>query len=129
KPNAFRSVYRAGRENVTPAAGPVRFRLYNARRHDKERAMKGKICLVTGANAGIGLQTAHGLASAGATVVMTARSPDKGAKAVADVKEASGNEDVELLELDLASTESVRRAAETFLQRHDRLDVLVNNAG
>ncbi len=91
--------------------------------------MKDKVCLVTGANAGIGLETARGLAKAGALVVMTARDRSKGEAAVADVKRSTSSDRVELLDLDLASLASVRKAAAEFLERHDRLDVLVNNAG
>ena len=91
--------------------------------------MSGKISLVTGANSGIGLQTALGLARRGDTVYMGARSPEKGEAAAADVREQSGNEQVHVLILDLASLASVRAAAATFLAQHDRLDVLVNNAG
>ncbi|MEM6995385.1 MAG: SDR family oxidoreductase [Myxococcota bacterium] len=93
------------------------------------QSLKDKVCLVTGANAGIGRETARGLAQEGATVVMAARNRSKGEEAVADVKETSGNDKVELLELDLASLASVRAAAKTFLERHDRLDLLINNAG
>jgi retinol dehydrogenase 12 len=91
--------------------------------------MKDRICLVTGANTGLGLETARGLARRGATVVMTARDVDKGRAAVEEVRRTSDNDDVELLELDLASTASVRRAAASFLDRHDALHLLVNNAG
>lgn len=91
--------------------------------------MKDRICLVTGANTGIGLETARSLARLGATVVMTARDVDKGRAAVEEVRRTSDNDDVELLELDLASTASIRRAAASFLDRHDALHVLVNNAG
>jgi len=92
-------------------------------------ALASKVALVTGANTGIGLETARGLAEQGATVVMTSRNMDKGNAAVADVKATSGNDKVEVLQLDLASFASIRAAAETFLSKHDRLDILVNNAG
>jgi retinol dehydrogenase-12 len=92
-------------------------------------AMRGKVALITGSNTGVGLETARGLAEQGATIVMTARSREKGDAAVADVKASTGNDDVELIVLDLASLESVRAAAREFLARHDRLDLLVNNAG
>lgn len=91
--------------------------------------MKDKVCLVTGANTGIGRETARGLAQQGATVVMAARNRSKGEEAVADIKACTGNDRVELLDLDLASLTSVREAARTFLASHDRLDLLVNNAG
>lgn len=91
--------------------------------------MKDRICLVTGANSGIGLETARGLAAKGATVVMTARSRSKGEQAVADVQQGTGNPRVELLELDLADLASVRTAAASFTARFEQLHVLVNNAG
>jgi NAD(P)-dependent dehydrogenase (short-subunit alcohol dehydrogenase family) len=91
--------------------------------------IREKVALVTGANVGIGLETARGLARAGAAVIMTARDPDRGRAAVEDVKASTGRDDVELLHLDLASFDSVRRAAEEVKSRHDRLHLLVNNAG
>ena len=91
--------------------------------------MKGRICLVTGANTGIGLETARELARQGAVVVMTSRNLERGEAAVADVRGSTGSDAVELLQLDLASKTSIRSAAATFLSRHDQLHVLVNNAG
>lgn len=91
--------------------------------------MKDRICLVTGANSGIGLETARGLAAKGATVVMTARSRSKGEQAVADIQQTTGNPRVELLDLDLADLASVRAAAADIIARFDQLHVLVNNAG
>lgn len=91
--------------------------------------VKDRICLVTGANTGVGLETARALSALGATVVMTARDPEKGRAAVEDVKRSTGNDQVELLALDLASLQSVRDAASRFAQRHHALHVLVNNAG
>ncbi|MGB1017236.1 MAG: SDR family oxidoreductase, partial [Nannocystaceae bacterium] len=69
------------------------------------------------------------LARRGATVVMCARDRGRGEAAVADVRRSTGSEAVELLMLDLASFASIREAATDFLARHDRLDVLINNAG
>jgi NAD(P)-dependent dehydrogenase (short-subunit alcohol dehydrogenase family) len=91
--------------------------------------MQGKTVLVTGANQGIGKATALALAQQGARVVLLSRSDEKGRKAVADIQAATGSKDVELLVADLSSLEEVRRAAAEFKQRHDRLHVLVNNAG
>ena len=92
-------------------------------------SIEGKTCLVTGANTGIGLETARALAGQGAKVIMTARNRDKGEAALADVRKSTGSDGVELLELDLASFASIRRAAAEVLERHPRLHVLVNNAG
>jgi NAD(P)-dependent dehydrogenase (short-subunit alcohol dehydrogenase family) len=91
--------------------------------------LTGKVILVTGANAGIGLATATGLAAMGATVVMTARDRAKGSAARDEVVRRTGNDRVIVGDLDLASLASVRAFAAWFLEEHDRLDVLVNNAG
>lgn len=91
--------------------------------------MQGKICLVTGANTGIGLETARALAQQGARVFMTSRNAQKGHAAIEDVRRTVPAADVELLDLDLSSLDSVRAAAEAFLAQSERLDVLVNNAG
>lgn len=87
------------------------------------------VCLVTGANSGIGKATAAALAAAGATVVMVARSQARGEAALAEVRQASGNDRLTLLLADLSSQTAVRQLAATFRQQFSRLDVLVNNAG
>lgn len=91
--------------------------------------MTGKVCLVTGANAGIGKETALGLARLSATVVMICRDRDRGEAAQREIKQRSGNDRVELMTCDLGSQDSIRAFASEFKQRHNRLDVLVNNAG
>ncbi|MGZ4690943.1 MAG: SDR family oxidoreductase [Acidimicrobiia bacterium] len=91
--------------------------------------MTGKVVAITGANAGIGKETAVGLARLGATVVMTSRDARRGADALADVRDRSGSTNVELVALDLADVASIRAFATELLDRHDRLDVLVDNAG
>jgi NAD(P)-dependent dehydrogenase (short-subunit alcohol dehydrogenase family) len=91
--------------------------------------LTGQVIIVTGANSGIGKETAVALAAMGATVVMTARSQTKGEEALAEVVARSGSSTVELGSLDLASFASIRSFAAWFLDRYDRLDVLVNNAG
>lgn len=94
-----------------------------------DTSMAGKICLVTGANQGIGKETALGLARMGATVVMVARDRPKGEAALAEVKARSGSANVELMIADFASLESIRALAIEFRARHSALNVLVNNAG
>jgi len=89
----------------------------------------GKVCLVTGGNSGIGLETAIGLASSGATVVIVSRDAKRGVQAKEEIARRSGNSRVELIVADLSSRGGVRHAAEQFLSRHERLHVLVNNAG
>ncbi|HSB10758.1 MAG TPA: SDR family oxidoreductase [Blastocatellia bacterium] len=91
--------------------------------------MTGKACIVTGASSGIGKETALGLAKLGAAVVMVSRDRARGEAALREIKQKSGNRKVELMICDLSSQNSIRRFAEEFRQRHERLDVLVNNAG
>jgi NAD(P)-dependent dehydrogenase (short-subunit alcohol dehydrogenase family) len=91
--------------------------------------MRNKVVVITGSNIGIGKETAVGLASLGATTVLACRNQEKAEAAAAEVKERSGNDDVPLVSLDLADLDSVRTAADEILDRWDRLDVLINNAG
>jgi NAD(P)-dependent dehydrogenase (short-subunit alcohol dehydrogenase family) len=91
--------------------------------------MDGRTVLITGGNTGLGLETAVALAREGAPVVITSRDTQKGAVAQAEIRERSGSDDLEVVELDLASLASVREFAPRFAERHDHLDVLVNNAG
>jgi NAD(P)-dependent dehydrogenase (short-subunit alcohol dehydrogenase family) len=93
------------------------------------REMTGKLCIVTGANDGIGKETALGLAKLDATVVMLCRDRDRGEASQREIKQRSGNDRVELMICDLGSRDSIREFASEFKLRHDRLDVLVNNAG
>ncbi|VAW39358.1 Retinol dehydrogenase 13 [hydrothermal vent metagenome] len=97
--------------------------------NNPDKIMTDKICLVTGANAGIGKITASSLAKMGATVIMVARSKARGEAALADVRQASGSSDVHLLLGDLSSQASIRELAKTFKANYSQLHVLVNNAG
>ncbi|MCA9968992.1 MAG: SDR family oxidoreductase [Anaerolineales bacterium] len=91
--------------------------------------MQDKVCLVTGANSGIGKETALALAQRGATVVMVARSRTRGEAALAEVRQACGHDRVALLLADLSVQAEVRQLAAAFRRQYARLDVLVNNAG
>ena len=91
--------------------------------------MRNRICLVTGANSGIGLETARGLARLDARVVMVCRDPVKGETARRDVMTTTGNGKVDLLIADLASLDSVRQLAEQVKARYPKLHVLIHNAG
>lgn len=92
-------------------------------------AMQDKTCMVTGATDGIGLVTATELARRGARLVVVSRSPERCRKVVERIRQETGNQDIEFIAADLASQAEIRRAAQEFLGRHRRLDVLVNNAG
>jgi retinol dehydrogenase-13 len=91
--------------------------------------LTGKTVIITGANTGIGLETAVDLAKRGARVILGCRSVEKGEKTAVIVRQRSRNEDVIFIQLDLASLDSVRAAAELILQREPRIDILINNAG
>lgn len=91
--------------------------------------LKNKVCLVTGATGGIGLLTAQALAQMGGTVVVVSRSAQKCADTVSRLKIATANPNVDYIAGDLSVMSQVKQVADQFLQRYDRLDVLVNNAG
>ncbi|WP_437542195.1 SDR family oxidoreductase [Sorangium sp. So ce367] len=91
--------------------------------------MNGKVCIVTGGNTGIGKETARGLAQAGAKVVLACRDTGRGEAARDDIARSTGRKDVEVIALDLGSKASIRAFGERFRAAHERLDVLVNNAG
>ena len=91
--------------------------------------MKGQVAVVTGANSGIGFETAVGLARLGATTVLACRSPQRAGQAAAEVRRRAGADDVHVVEIDLADLASVERGAKELAERFDRLHVLVNNAG
>jgi NAD(P)-dependent dehydrogenase (short-subunit alcohol dehydrogenase family) len=90
--------------------------------------LTGKTMIITGANSGIGKEAAIQLARCGANIILACRSVERGERALAEVKLAAQSEKVELMRVDLASQTSIRRFAEEFLSKYDRLDVLINNA-
>ncbi len=89
----------------------------------------GRVAVVTGANGGLGLETARELARKGATVVMGVRNQERAERAVADIEAEIPGARLELRELDLASLESVKVFAERAVGEHPTIDLLVNNAG
>ncbi|MBX3193140.1 MAG: SDR family oxidoreductase [Labilithrix sp.] len=93
------------------------------------KALAGKVAVVTGANTGIGKETAKGLAERGATVVLAVRDLAKGEAARADILDATGSADLVVLPLDLGSRRSIRTFVELLNEQLGRLDILVNNAG
>jgi NAD(P)-dependent dehydrogenase (short-subunit alcohol dehydrogenase family) len=92
-------------------------------------ALNGKTVLVTGGTNGIGKVTALELAKMGATVVIIGRNTTKTEEIVAEIKQQSGNSSVESIIADLSSMAEVRRAADEFKAKHNRLHILINNAG
>lgn len=85
-----------------------------------------QVIIVTGGNSGIGKETIHQCLLKGATVYMASRSAGKANEAIAQLKKATGREAI-FLQLDLADLESVRRAADEFARKEQRLDVLFCN--
>ncbi|MGW0948916.1 SDR family NAD(P)-dependent oxidoreductase [Streptomyces sp. NPDC002623] len=90
---------------------------------------QGRTVVVTGANTGLGFETARVLAQRGATVVLACRIPERAYDAVGRIADLAPGARVEAVRLDLSSLASVREAAEELSGRHDRIDLLVNNAG
>jgi NAD(P)-dependent dehydrogenase (short-subunit alcohol dehydrogenase family) len=91
--------------------------------------MKGKTVLITGATDGIGKQTAIKLAEMGASVIIHGRSRKRGEEGVKMISEQTNNESVSYVNANLASLEQVKKLASTIKKNHDKLDVLINNAG
>ena len=91
--------------------------------------LDGKTVIITGANTGIGKETAIDLAKRNARVILACRSQEKGKKAEVDVRRESGNSSVHFRKLDLASFDSIRRFSKEVLSEESRVDILINNAG
>ncbi len=91
--------------------------------------MKNKVCMVTGATSGIGLETACALAQQGATTVVVGRNPEKGSAIISRIRNFTNNPSVDFMQADLSVQTQVRELVEKFKKSYSRLDVLVNNAG
>ncbi len=91
--------------------------------------LTGRSILVTGASAGLGLETTRSLAVHGASIVMAVRDKEKGERAMVAVRERAPAADLELRLVDLASLASIRAFADAMLTEHDHLDTLIANAG
>jgi retinol dehydrogenase-12 len=95
----------------------------------REALLEGKVVVITGANSGIGLETAVALAAMGATVVLACRNPERATAAAAEVRDRAVSDQVHTVALDLADLASVQAAASSITADFGRIDVLVNNAG
>ncbi|MEO8629597.1 MAG: SDR family oxidoreductase [Betaproteobacteria bacterium] len=89
--------------------------------------LQGKVAWITGAGTGIGLAGAQALAASGATVILSGRRGDVLEREAASIRQANGKAEVEVL--DVADANAVKRVADAILQRHRKVDVLVNSAG
>ena len=93
------------------------------------RSMQNKICIITGANSGIGKATAIGLAKMNATIVMLCRDKERGESAQNEIIELTGNNNVDLFLCDLSSKKDIHNFAIEFKSKYQNLHVLINNAG
>lgn len=91
--------------------------------------LENKLAIVTGGSSGIGFETAKGLASKGAKVILAVRNLNKGEIARKSIIEEFPFADVELMQLDLSDLRSIKEFADKFLEKHEHLDLLINNAG
>lgn len=117
---------------VTPVAAFVLYKTYQKMTcgmYKSDTSMKDKVVIVTGANTGIGFETAKDLAARGARVLLACRDTDRGIAARNMIVEATGNRNVVFKRLDLASFESVRAFADDILKTEPVIQLLVNNAG
>src|SRR5262245_18845310 len=89
----------------------------------------GRLAVVTGANTGLGFETAQVLAARGASVVLAVRDTEKGKRAAARIADTAPGANVTVQPLDLTSLDSIRAAADQLRARHPRIDLLINNAG
>ncbi len=92
-------------------------------------SLEGHVCIVTGPTSGIGRETARGLARLGGTVVLACRNMEKGAAVRDAISAETGNPHLEISRIDLENPPSIRAFATEFQARHNRLDILINNAG
>lgn len=91
--------------------------------------LTGKVVIVTGANVGLGFESAKEFGRKGAKTIMACRNPEKGKKALEEIKKEIPYAKIELMQLDLADLKSVHRFVKDFHEKYNRLDVLLNNAG
>jgi NAD(P)-dependent dehydrogenase (short-subunit alcohol dehydrogenase family) len=89
----------------------------------------GRTAVITGANTGLGFETAAALAAKSASVVLAVRNLDKGKEAARRIEQATPGAQVQLQELDLSSLDSIRAAADELRSNHESIDLLINNAG
>ena len=94
---------------------------------DLDVDLGGRHCVITGANSGIGLETAMGLADLGARVTLLCRNPERAAVAKAKIEESTGSKQIETVQVDMSDLESVERAAEQLEAKP--IDILIHNAG
>ena len=93
------------------------------------RDLSGQVVVITGANTGIGFETAKALAKFKATVILACRDEKRTNAAIEQIKKETGNQDVVFMKLDLSDLASVKEFAQNFKAKYDKLNILINNAG
>ncbi|MGB0347231.1 MAG: SDR family oxidoreductase [Balneolaceae bacterium] len=91
--------------------------------------MKNKLCIITGANAGIGFETARELARQGAFIVMVCRNEDKAIAAKKAIQQETPSAGIDIILCDFSIQDEIRKAASEILEKYDKIDVLINNHG
>lgn len=91
--------------------------------------MNNKLCVITGANSGIGFETAKALSDMGAYLVMVCRNEDKAREARTQIMDATGNHGIDIVLCDFAIQSEIRKAAESICGQYEKVDVLINNHG
>jgi NAD(P)-dependent dehydrogenase (short-subunit alcohol dehydrogenase family) len=97
--------------------------------NNKAKTLNGKVCMITGANSGIGKATAIGLAKLGARLILVCRDQNRAEEAITEIKEKTGNNSIDLILADLSSQKEIHNLVKEFKNRYDKLHVLINNAG
>lgn len=97
--------------------------------YTKDTRIDGKVVVITGANSGIGKETAIDLAKRGGKIYIACRNNQRGEDALKEIKEASMSDNIHFLQLDLASMESIRQFSKKFHELENKLHILINNAG
>ena len=98
-------------------------------KYKKDTKIDGKVVVITGANSGIGKETAVDLAKRGGKIYIACRDIKRGEEALMEIKERSGSDKIYFLQLDLASLDSVREFSRKFHELENQLHILINNAG
>ena len=106
-----------------------KFYFSGGRFNDKHTKLTGKTVIITGANTGIGKETALDLAKRGARVILACRDLARANKAAEEIRKQSGNGNVIVESLDLASFESIHSFSDKINAQEERIDILINNAG
>ncbi len=129
--SSSRAIGAPGAKNALLSGGTISIKTATGEKEVESTpgTMKSKICLITGATSGIGKAAALQLAQLGANLVLVGRSQERTTATVEQIRRQTGNLDVDYIVADLSSQQAIRRLAETFKTRYQRLDVLINNAG